>query len=215
MSLRPRYSRWVALLLVAVAVLAAINAAVTKPSADAGIAPGERMPPFAVPLAASALTGDADIATKPDQGAAGMVPACHERGGPILNVCQLYEQGPVVLALFVDSGSCANVLSEMQSLVGEFPGVRFAAVSIKGSRSALRATIRRRRLSFPVGIDEDGALVALYKLASCPQVTFAYPGGAVQSKALLNLPSAPALRARVAALVADARARGWKQAGRA
>ena len=37
-----------------------------------------------------------------------------------------------------------------------------------------------------MGIDSDGALAALYKVASCPQVTFAYPGGEVQSGALLG-----------------------------
>ena len=56
-----------------------------------------------------------------------------------------------MLALFVDLGSCAQVLGEMQTLVSAFPGVRFAAVSIKGERSELRALVRRDQLSFPIG----------------------------------------------------------------
>ncbi len=99
----------------------------------------------------------------------------------VLNVCQLYEQGPLVLALFVDAGSCPQVLSDMQALAPSFPGVRFAAVAIKGDRDRLRALVRSMHLSFPVGIDRDGALAGLYKLVSCPQVAFAYPGGVVQS----------------------------------
>ena len=52
----------------------------------------------------------------------------------------------------------------------------------------------RKRLTFPVGVDRDGALVALYKVASCPQVSFAYPGGTVQSKALLGRSGAATLQ---------------------
>jgi len=131
----------------------------------------------------------------------------------ILNVCQLYEQGPVVLALFVDLGSCPAVLSDMEALAPSFPGVRFAAVAIKGDRGSLRKLVRSYDLAHvPVGIDEDGALATLYKVASCPQVSFAYPGGVVQSRALLTRPPPATLRARVRELVADARARGWKGA---
>jgi hypothetical protein len=71
--------------------------------------------------------------------------------------------------------------------------------------------MRSRGITLPVGIDSDGALAALYKVASCPQLTFAYPGGTVQSKALLVRPSAATLRARVSQLLAAARARGWKE----
>jgi hypothetical protein len=61
-----------------------------------------------------------------------------------------------------------------------------------------------------VGIDKDGVLASLYKVFSCPQVDFAYPGGVVQSKALLGGSSQAKLRARVSALVAASRARGWR-----
>ena len=60
-------------------------------------------------------------------------------------MCQLYaERGPVVLALFVDSGSCSAVVSDLQALVPSFPGVQFAAVAIKGERAALRRLVRPR-----------------------------------------------------------------------
>jgi len=116
----------------------------------------------------------------------------------------------VVLALFVNGGSCPAIVSDMQALAPSFAGVQFAAVAIKGDRGALRKLVRSRALSLPVGIDNDGALAALYKVASCPQVTFVYPGGVVQSKALLTRPPRATLRARVSELVAAARARGWR-----
>ena len=100
----------------------------------------------------------------------------------------------------------------MQALVRSFPGVRFAAVAIKGERAQLRRLVRARGLTLPVGIDRDGALASLYKVVSCPQVNFAYPGGVVQSKALLRRPSLATLRARVAGWWRLARARGGRRA---
>jgi hypothetical protein len=206
----PRYGGYVGLLALVIVALITINTIVTKPNGAKGLAPGERIPPFAVPLALGDMVGDADTARNADEGAAGRVPACRERGPQILNICELYERGPVLLALFVDSGSCPAVLSDMQALARSFPGVRLAAVAIKGARGSVRKLIRERRLTFPVGLDSDGALAALYKVATCPQLTFAYPGGEVQSPAILTDPARATLRARLAALVAASRARGWK-----
>jgi hypothetical protein len=202
------YGRWVGVLALVILALITLNTVLTPPNGGAGIVPGARMPPFAVPLATSYLQGDADIATRPNDGGAGRRPACAERGPQILNVCQLYEHGPVVLALFVDAGGCQRILDDLQTLVSVFPGVRFAGVSLKGNRVQLRALVRSHRLSLPIGIDSDGALASLYKVASCPQVTFAYPGGVVQSRALLVRPALATLRARVSELVAAASARG-------
>jgi hypothetical protein len=196
-----------------VLVLITVNTIVTKPNGAKGIAAGTAVPPFAVPLVTGSLVGNADVATRPDQGAEGKVPACEERGAQILNICELYERSPVVLALFIYGGSCEAILGDMQALSPAFPGVRFAAVAIKGDRASLRSLVRKRGLSFPVGLDEEGILARFYKLASCPQVTFVLPGGTVQSAALLSRPSRPELRARVAALESASRAHGWTGAG--
>ncbi len=206
----PRYGRWVGVLALVILALITLNTILTKPNGGAGIAPGAEIAPFAVPLVTGNLQGSADIATHPNDGSAGKHPACSERGPEILNICQLYEQGPVVLALFVDEGGCERIVTDLQGLAASFPGVRFAAVSIKGDRGEVRALVRSHGVSFPVGIDDEGTLAALYKLASCPQVTFVYPGGVVQSKALLYRPSLATLRARVSELVAATTARGWK-----
>ena len=209
---RRPYGRYVGLLAALIFALIAINALVTRQGGLHGIEPGHRLPPFAVPLVLGDVNGDSDIATRANEGAAGRVPACRERGAQLLNLCQLYEQGPVVLALFIDAGSCPKVLADMQALTPSFPGVRFAAVSIKGDRDRLRGLVRSWHLSFPIGIDRDGALAGLYKLVSCPQVSFAYPGGVVQSRALELRPSRAMLRARLSELVAAARLHGWKGA---
>jgi hypothetical protein len=206
----PRYGRYAGLLALLLLALVTINTITTKPNGDTGIAPGQPLAPFAAPLVLGSLTGNVDVATAPDQGSAGRVPACSERGSQILNMCELYEHNPVVLALFVDGGSCATVLSDMQTLAPSFPDVRFAAVAIKGDREQLRRLVRAKQLTYPVGVDPDGRLAALYRIATCPQLNFAYPGGVVQSEALLRRPTSAALRARVNELVAAAKARGWK-----
>jgi hypothetical protein len=210
----PRYGGYVGLLVILILVLITINTIVTKPNGVKGLAPGEHLPPFAVPLALGTLNGDADTATHANDGAAGRVAACQERGSQILNICELYEGAPVVLTLFVDGGSCPDVLGDEQQLSSSFPGVRFAAVAIKGGRSQVRRLIHSRGLQMPVGLDSDGALAALYKVGTCPQVTFAYPGGEVQSNALIKRPSLAVLRGRLAALVGASRARGWRPSGK-
>jgi hypothetical protein len=205
-----RYGRYVGVLGILIVVLITINTVLTKPNGATGIQPGRPLAPFAVPLVRGHVNGESDVATRPDEGAAGNVPACRERGTGILNICELYERGPVVLALFVNSGSCPRILSDLQALAPSFPDVRFAGVAIKQERGQLQQLLRTRGLSIPIGFDKDGALAALYKLASCPQVNFAYPGGIVQSKALLERPTPATLRARVNELVAASRARGWR-----
>lgn len=208
---RPRYARYAGLIGLLIAALVVVNALLVRSDGAASIAPGKRLAPFAVPLALSSLRGDANVATHAHEGSAGNVPACSVRGTQVMNLCQLYEHGPVVLALFVDGGGCTKILSEMQALLKSFPGVRFAAVAIEGQRSQLRRLVRARGLTLPVGIDEDGAVATIYKVFSCPQVNFAYPGGVVQSKALLRTPSLAELRARVSQLVAASRAHGWQE----
>lgn len=207
-----RYGRYVGLFGALVLVAFIVRSLFISPIDPTGIAPGHRLPPFATPLALGNLTGDADIATHANDGEDGKVPACAERGAQILNVCELYEQGPLVLALFVDSGSCTGILSSLQTLAAQFPTVRFAAVAIRGEREQLRTLIRRRRLTLPVGLDPEGAVAALYKVFTCPQVNFAYRGGIVQSKALLGGASLANLRARVRALLAASRGREPREA---
>jgi hypothetical protein len=206
-----RYQRYAATLaIVVVAGVTLYTLFFTTHKGVVGIVPGHQIPPFAVPLAVGHLNGDANVATRANDGSAGRRPACTVRGPEILNVCQLYEEGPVVLALFIDAGSCAQVLDNLQRLAPSFPGVRFAAVSIMGNRARLRALVASNHLSLPVGYDHDGVLASLYEMVACPQVTFIYPGGVAQSHSLLTSPTIATLRSRVSELVAGARGRGWR-----
>jgi hypothetical protein len=201
----PRYGRYVGLLAILILVLITLNTVLTKSNGVGGLARGESLPAFAVPLAAGDKRGDANVATD------GPHPACSVRKPGVLNICELEEQGPVVLALFVEG--CSGVLSDMQALVPSFPQVRFAGVQLRGSRSAIAKLVRSHGLSFPVGWDHYGDLAALYRVATCPQITFAMRGGVVQSKTLLNRPSRATLRQRVAGLLAASEAHGTPGSG--
>ena len=205
-SKSPRYGRYVALLAGLILVLITINTLVTKPNGVTGVRAGERVPPFAVPLVLGTVEGDADIAEHAHEGQRGNIAACRLRRPGVLNICQLYEHEPVVLALFIDSGSCPDVLGALQRVAPSFPGVRFAAVSLKGSRSSLRSLIAKDGLTMPVGYDRKGDLLTLYKVATCPQLTFILPGGKARGKALLTNPSTAQLRSRIEDLVTASKA---------
>ena len=99
----------------------------------------------------------------------------------MLNVCELAERGPVVLAFFAEPiGRCVEQIDVLDRLRSRFPDVQFAAVAIRGDRGDLRERGARARLAAAVGHDENGAVANAYAVAVCPQITFAARGGEVQ-----------------------------------
>lgn len=179
-----------------------LNTLRTESVGSRGPTVGTRLPPFAVPLAGSRSDADANIATRPDSGPEGSRPACTVRGPEILNVCELAERGPVVLAfLATQSGRCERQVDVLERLAPRHPGVRFAAVAVRGDHGELRQTVRDRGWRLPVGYDHDGAVANIYGVAVCPTVTFARRGGEVAGTALRFLDER-ALADRVEALEA-------------
>ena len=165
--------------LVGVLALAAVayislNSLSTEGPGSRGVPEGEPLPPFAVPLALSDLEGDANVSDR----------ACEVRGPRVLNVCELAEQGPVVLVFFAEpSERCDDQVDVVDRVRARFPDVRFAAVAIRGSRDELQRRVRRRGWQLPVGHDRDGAVANAYAVAICPTITFAARGGEVASTA--------------------------------
>lgn len=203
--------------LVAVVVLGYISLSIlrTNGTGSRGVAPGERLPPFAAPLALGRLEGDANVATRAGEGGLGRRPACAVRGPQILNVCQLAQRGPVVLAFLATGGGQCRRELDLLERVRNAPaarGVQVAAVAIRGDRGALRREIRTRGWRFPVGYDRDGLVASLYGVSVCPTITFAYPGG-VARRTTLGFLDGPALAGQVEALAAASRARGWRPIG--
>lgn len=165
----------VGFLLLVVVTLNGVNTSQEEEIPSGGPEAGAKLHPFATPLAASDLKGDANVATKDGQGEFGDRAACTVRGPKILNICELYERGPVVLAIIPAKGKqCRTVLDQFQRLAPRFPKASFAAVGARGDRKDLAGP-----WTFPVGWDRDGAIASLYGLVGCPQITFARRGGKV------------------------------------
>jgi hypothetical protein len=209
-----RYGWFLGVVLVLVIAYISLNTARSHGPGSEGVRVGARMPPFAAPLALGAVSGDVNVARRAGQGAAGRRPACDVRGPGIVNVCQLWERGPVVLAFLATRGAqCSGELDALDRVRDGHPGVQFAAVSIRGDRAELRALVRRHGWGFPVAYDRDGILANLYGVAVCPQLTFALPGGRVEATSVGEL-DRPGLERRLAALERAARAAGWRPPGR-
>jgi hypothetical protein len=168
---------------VAVVVLAYItlNTLRTERLDPHGLDRGVRLPPFAMPLASSGSDKDADVATRAGSGSAGNRPACSVRGPEILNVCELSERGPVVLAFVVTAvDECARQVDVLDRVAARVAGVEFAAVAVREDHDDLRERVRERGWRVPVGYDHDGAAANLYGFGVvCPLLTFAGRDGRV------------------------------------
>jgi len=204
--------------ILAVAALSIRSGGSDTPRAT-GLPAGERLPPFAVVLATSDVVCDdeddpcdANVAARADQGEAGRRPACEVRGPTILNVCELSERGPLVLALAASRGAdCLDAWDRLAPLARRHRGLQVALVAIGGELGALRASGRERGWSFPVGWDRDGILAGVYGVAACPYVTVARWRGEVQGTLVgARAATGGELERLAGAAVAASRRAGWR-----
>jgi hypothetical protein len=142
-----------------------------------GLPAGRALPPFAMPLSASACRGrcDANVARHAGQGAAGARPACAVRGPDVLNSCEL-GAGPFVLAfVFEPLRQCRDELAALARARARHPDVRFAAVAVRADGATARA-LARAHPGLPVAYDHDGAVANEYAVVVCPTITFGRAG---------------------------------------
>ncbi|CAA9473550.1 MAG: hypothetical protein AVDCRST_MAG30-283 [uncultured Solirubrobacteraceae bacterium] len=177
-----------------------LNTISTDAPGSRGVKVGEPLPPFAAPLATSTRRCEGRLCNPNVSRRAGdevRRSACQVRLPDVLNSCRLAAGGPVALAFVATrSERCEEQVDVMQRLARRFPRVRFAAVSVRGEREALRATARKRGWTFPVAHDTNGAVSNVYAVAICPTITFARQGGRVAGTSLDFLDEA-ALSARL------------------
>ena len=186
-----RYTWIVGVLAVAALVYITLNTLSTDAPGSRGVPDGDKLPPFAAPLADSKLEGDAQV--DPDK-------ACKVRGRDVLNSCELAARGPVVLAFFATrSDRCERQVDVLERVRRRFPDVGFAAISVRGDRGDVRRLVRERGWGMPVGYDHDGAVSNAYAVAVCPTITFARKGGVVADTSFELLDEA-ALAKRVEAV---------------
>lgn len=155
-----------------------LNSVATETAGSEGLQAGDALPPFAMPLTTTTCQGrcDANVATKPDQGAAGSRPACAVRGPHILNSCELAEDGPFVLAfVFEPVTRCRAQLPVLERVAARHRGVKFRIVAVRSDA----ANARSLRANLPVGFDNDGAVANEYAVVVCPTITYVRGGGRV------------------------------------
>ena len=207
--------------IVAILAIGAFSIHSARPDAPraSGVRAGEVLPPFAVVRATSGVVCDddddpcdANVARRPNQGGAGRRPACEVRGPAVLNVCELYERGPLVLGLAAGRGArCLDTFERLEVLARRHPGMQVALVTIGGGLSELRGSVRTRGWSFPVGWDRDAILAGVYGVAACPYFTVARWRGRVQGTLIgLDAISGGELERLTAAAVAASRRAGWR-----
>lgn len=191
-------------------IVVTLNTLRSEGPGSAGVPVGRPWPSFAAPLAAGPVQGDVNVATRPGEGQAGARPACQVRGPGILTECVFTSGAPAVLAFFATaSGRCARELDVLERARRAAPGVRVAAVAIRGDRERAVTLARDGGWRFPVAYDRDGVLANLYGVAVCPHIAYALPGGRSHGTTIGSLGLA-ALTARLRRLAADARAAGWR-----
>ncbi|HYF26158.1 MAG TPA: TlpA disulfide reductase family protein [Baekduia sp.] len=197
---RPRrtYRTPIALAAITLALVVFMLAALRDSDTQPGPAVGEPMPPFAAPIATSSLEGAVNLRTARPEGGGSL--ACEVRGPDKLNICELYERGPVVLTFFATAGDeCVRQLDVVERVRRRHPDVAFAAVALAGDRGEVREMVRERGWGLPVGHDEEGVLASVYGVAVCPQIVFARRGGDVVDTNFGEI-SAAELEAQVGAL---------------
>jgi hypothetical protein len=99
------------------------------------------------------------------------------RGPDILNVCELAEGGPFVLAFVFDPVErCREQIPVLERVAARHLDVKFRIVAVRADAAAARGL----RSSLPVGYDHDGAVANKYAVVVCPTITYVARGGRVR-----------------------------------
>ena len=199
-SSRPgaRYSLFVGLAFLALIILAFVNLITTRNAGTIGLGQEKTalpLPEFAVPAAAGALEGDANIAQddcatseNPCPADARRTPACDVAGADVIRVCDYFDRPLVISFWFTRGGDCESQQDVVSAVYERYRGrVNFLSIDVRDDRDAVRALIRERGWKMPVGHDRDGAVSNIYRVGGCPTFLFAYPGGILESAAIGEL----------------------------
>jgi hypothetical protein len=171
------------------------------------------LPEFAVPAAAGALEGDANVAQ--DNCGSSSVPcpedpprkpACRITTSGAIRICDLFNRPLVISFWFTKGGDCADQQDVVESVYERYRGqVNFLSLDIHDDRETVRELIHQHGWKMPVGYDRDGAVGSLYKVGGCPTLAYAYPGGTLESASIGDL-TVSQLTAKVRRLLAASRA---------
>lgn len=190
------YMTVVGIAFLVVVVFAFFNMLKTTDSGTVGIGDvgiGDRAAPFAVPLAASDLDGDANI--DPDQ-------ACSVEGQDVLRICDYFNR-PLVVSFWFTKGasSCIDQQDVFEEVARRYRGeAGFVSIDIRDNRDRVRQLIEEHGWEVPVGYDRDGAVSNIYRIGVCPTFLFFRKGGVLE-RAEIGATDTARLGAQVRSLI--------------
>jgi hypothetical protein len=201
--MRDRYSLIVGLIFLAVIVVATVQTIGGGGGAEGTLGldrqpPRWPLPEFAVPAAAGALEGDANVAQDDCESAAVPCPAdarrrpaCRIATAGAIRVCDFFARPLVISFWFTKSGDCADQQDIVDSVYERYRGrVNFLSLDVRDDRDTVRGLIREHGWKLPVGYDRDGAVASLYQVGGCPTFAYVYPGGTLESASIGDLTEA-------------------------
>lgn len=173
-----RYTWVVGVAALIVIIVVAFNSLPNAGRGYRGPKVGERVPVFATPLATGEAEGDTNIKQgADDDNVDNETPACDVEGDDVFNVCELFEEKPLVLILSAPSDECDRELEAAGELAKEMPELQFAATIAARSRDQAREAIEDAGVDFPVGYDKPPPILFnLYRVAFC-STAFVERGG--------------------------------------
>lgn len=165
-----------AVVLAVVAIFALVNLFRNTESGTVGIGSvglGEKVAPFAVPLATSDLDGDANI--DPER-------ACSVAGDDVLRICDYFGRPLVISFWFTKGGEgCIDDQDTFDEVMARFRGrVNAVSISVRDDRDRLKELVDQQGWKVPVGFDRDGAVSNIYRVGGCPTFLFVSPGGILE-----------------------------------
>jgi hypothetical protein len=177
------YSIVVGLLFLAAVVFAGVNSLSNEGSGLQGLQEWQPLPRFAAPSATGTIDRDANV-NDDDRAANGerRTPACEVPGprAQVIRICDFFDRPLVLVAWFTRGcGSCEPQLDTVEAVRRSFPNVGFLGVDIADSLEHARSEVSENGWRFPMALDRDGAVSALYGIGVGPTTVFAYPGGIV------------------------------------
>jgi hypothetical protein len=170
------FSALIGLLIAIIVIFVFVNALRNTESGTVGIGSagiGEKVEPFAVPLAMSDLEGDANV--EPAQ-------ACQVAGDDVMRICDYFDR-PLLISFWFTGGAaeCIDQQDVFDQVATRFrKRVGAVSINVRDDRGRVRDLIEERGWKVPVGHDTDGAVSNVYRVGGCPTFLFVKPGGVLE-----------------------------------
>ena len=190
-----RYSVYVGLAFVALAIVALVNTLATDEGGIAGVGDtpvGAPLAEFAVPDLLGPLAGDANIfgddcesSVNPCPPDDVRVPACEIEEPGSIRVCDLFDRPLAISFWFTRGGDCIPSQDAFDSVASRYAGrVNFLSINVRDERADAREIAGSLDWTVPIGHDRDGAVSNIYRVGVCPTIVLARPGGLLDSEAI-------------------------------